>query len=282
MRKILSLLLVCVLNVSAFSLFEEEPNPRAQKVQYLDSLKDLIVATQKTRGLTNNFMSGNVVAQLLVYGERSEMKKALRSLKKQGETVDSGVQKQVADLKKGLKKLDKVAFKQDAAKTFQDYTDFIDKMLIMGAQTAHISFDQDSVLSKKASYIMMEVVLPLTENIGKTRGLGSGIVARGHCKEKEISKMNGFINEIERYSAIMLKEMTILYKQHRDIYSADIIQKIEAINTKIDNYIELSRNKVIGKQEITLDPNAYFDQGTAAISDVTTIFLDNKSAILKE
>ena len=41
-----------------------------------DALKDLIVSTQKTRGLTNNYLNGNTVSMLLVYESRKDMKKA--------------------------------------------------------------------------------------------------------------------------------------------------------------------------------------------------------------
>ena len=286
MRKIVLFLMIMVINAAAFSLFEDSGDEQAKKVQYMHSLKDLVVATQKTRGLTNNFMNGNVVAQLLVYGERDAMKKALGALEKQhndkeGRVVDIQVKKQITGIRSKLKKLNRVAFKQESAATFEAYTRIIEEIMAVGSEIADKSFAQSEDLTKKAGAIMMDVILPLTENIGKARGLGSGIVARGYCKADEVLKMNGFVDEIERLSVKMTSEMKAMSARYAKAYPAGLDRRIEKINHDIKAYVVLSRNNVIGKKNITLDPNKFFDQGTAAISEVLMVFDVNEKAMLQ-
>ena len=279
MRTILLLFMLVIMNASAFSLFGGPDEKQIQKIAYLDSVKDLIVATQKTRGLTNNFMNGNVVAQLLVYNERNEMKKALKSLKRQKATVDGATQEKVAELAKALKQLNKKAFKQKSAQTFQDYTDMINKMLVLGSEVAYASFGKSDTFSQQASALMMDIVLPLTEQIGKTRGLGSGIVARGHSLDVEVPKMTDFVNEVENLSGKLTTNTKAIYIANAKRYPSNLGKQVEAIDSQIRTYVALTRSKVIGQKEITLDPNDYFDQGTAAISKVLTIFTINKNAL---
>ncbi|MEA3373367.1 MAG: nitrate- and nitrite sensing domain-containing protein [Campylobacterota bacterium] len=279
MRTILLLFMLVIMNASAFSLFDKTDEEQIAKIAYIDSLKDLIVATQKTRGLTNNFMNGNVVAQLLVYHERSEMKKALRALKRQKMSVDTTTQQKIVELKKALKQLNKKAFKQPSGQTFQNYTEMINEMLALGSNIAQNSFSKNEKFTQQATALMMSVVLPLTEQIGKTRGLGSGIVARGHSLDIEVPKMTGFVNEAERLSGKLAADTKSIYASNSKKYPSDLVNKVEMINADIRAYVALTREKVIGQKEIKLDPNIYFDQGTAAISKVLTVFTINKTAL---
>ena len=110
------------------------------------------------------------------------------------------------------------------------------------------------------------VLLPLTENIGKMRGLGSGIVARTFCKDEESPKMQRFVNEIDRYRGVMA-----LYLQKEKF---DALSQVEVaqINENIQAYTQLTLQNVIDQSNIDLDTNGYFDQGTAAISDVLKVY----------
>lgn len=263
---------------AAFMVFQSKAaEEQVRKAHYLQSLKDLVVATQKTRGLTNSYMNGNLAAQLLVYGERSEIKKAFKNL--EANIIDPKVKKEIAGIHEDMNTLDKEAFKQESAKTFERYTRIIERLLANGTEAVKLNYAQNGTLEKKAASIMMEVVLPLTENIGKARGLGSGIVARGFCKDEEIGKMNGFVNEIERLSTQMSEEMKKVQNEYKNAYPLNIGSDIEKINANIKAYVSLSREKVIGRENITLDPNKYFDQGSAAISDALRIFKVNQNAI---
>jgi len=109
-----------------------------------------------------------------------------------------------------------------------------------------------------------QTLLPLTENIGKMRGMGSGIVARGSCKKGEVPKMEAFAAEIERYRTAM-----VAYLEKHPVVGKETLKQV---NEKIAAYVKLTREKVIGKQHIKLDPNKYFDQGTACIGEVQKVY----------
>ena len=76
MRKlILFTLLVLAVQLQAKSLFSN--NEQAENAKYINSLKDLVIATQKTRGLTNSYLNGNESTLLLIHGNKRDMKRAL-------------------------------------------------------------------------------------------------------------------------------------------------------------------------------------------------------------
>ena len=114
--------------------------------------------------------------------------------------------------------------------------------------------------------LLNSTLLPLTENIGKMRGMGSGIVARGTCKDTEAPKMQKFASEINRYK----EEMIPYLKSHNYVALAE--NNLKSINTHIHTYTKLTRSKVIGQEKIDLDANKFFDQGTACIKDVLKVY----------
>ncbi len=267
MKKAWIVFLLLITNAAAFSLFGSHPNVDRQYLDAVRDVRDIVITTQKTRGLTNNFMNGNVVAQLLVYGERKNMKenfKKLEALFASMENLPAGYRKKAEALMERARKLNKKAFRRKSAEVFDAYTGIIEEWLALNREMIDGRFGGKDAGVYEMLLFQNETLLPLTENIGKMRGLGSGIVARGRCNEKETPKMLGFADEIERYR----KAMTA-FLQRRPLVAGE---ELEAVNGKIGAYVKLTRTKVIGKKGIRLDPNAYFDQGTACIGAVSKIY----------
>jgi len=276
MKKVILASLLLVLNLSAFSLFGSSEN-ELKKVDYMNELKNLIVSTQKTRGLTNNYMNGNVVAMLLVFSERKEMKKSLHALKKFSELDNSTLV-----LEKKLISLNKIAFKQNAHKSFTQYTALIEKMLVIGDAFVMNKMKDNSDLSKNASRMMMNNILPFTENIGKIRGLGSGIVARTYSKKTEDKQLQSFVNTVENLNEREAPNMKVLAFKYPQYYPENVADKIEEVSTETRKYIALTQTNVIGQKDIKLNTNAYFNQGTDLISKALELFDENADAMRKE
>jgi hypothetical protein len=267
MWKSLAMVMLLVVKLAAFSLFETESDVDRQYLSAIRDVKDIIITTQKTRGLTNNYMNGNVVAQLLVYGQRKEMKQHFRELEKVFASIEklpAGYRAKATELMKRAKKLNKKAFRRKAAVVFDDYTAIIEDWMAFNQKIIDDRFRGKSPKAYLALRFQNQTLLPLTENIGKMRGMGSGIGARGKCRKEETPKMLSFADEIERYRDEMAK-----YLSKHPVVSAE---QVKRVNEKIAAYVKLTKEKVIGKQKISLDPNKYFDQGTACISEVTKVY----------
>jgi len=276
MKKVILMSLLIVLNLSAFSLFGNTKE-ELEKVEYMNELKNLIVATQKTRGLTNNYMNGNVVAMLLVHAERKEMKKSLRALKK-----FSALDNATLALEPELLSLNKTAFKQDSHKSFTQYTVMIEKMLAIGDKFVITKMKDTSELSQKASRMMMDNILPFTENIGKIRGLGSGVVARTYSKSIEDQQLKSFVHAVQNLNEVEAPNMKVLAFKYPHFYSKNVPEQIEDISKDALVYITLTETKVIGQKDITLNTNVYFNQGTDLIAKALKLFDENANAIKKE
>ena len=279
----LFLLTLLVVQLFAFSLFDSKPQGQCNKVEYLVSVKDLVVATQKTRGLTNSYLNGNIVAQLLVYNQRKEMKKAFKRLRalseKSKNLIDKDTQERIDALEYKIKKLNKVAFKIDAQTMFDAYTNIINETLQITSDMVKRNCKDCEPLAKDAVSSMVNTLLPLTENIGKLRGLGAGMAAHGSATAEQSKKMRAFIVEIERLSMRMDLESSQLLRQHAQSYPKNMNQSVKQLLKEIKAYITLAQNSIVDKKSITIDANNYFDKGTAVIEDVLQLYSINREAI---
>lgn len=276
MKKIILISLLIVVKLSAFTLFGDEKNELA-KLQYMQELKNLIVATQKTRGLTNNYMNGNTVAMLQVHAEISEMQKSIIALEKLSDVDNS-----VIVIKDDLLNLNKKALKIDSQQAFDTYTKLINKMLLIGSNFVTNNMKDSSKFSKEASSMMMNKILPFTENIGKIRGLGSGIVARTYSKPDEDIKMLSFVANVETLAKEEAPNMNILSQKYPEYFDSDISKEVDLISNDTQKYMDLTKNSVISKKDIKLNTNKYFNQGTGLISKALSLFEANANAIKKE
>jgi len=126
------MLLIALSPVMAFSLFDEKGTDK-EYLQLVSSIKDVAISTQKTRGLTNSFMNGNVVAQLLVYAQREQMIKDFEEINRLTSKVklSENYSKESAELMIKLKKLNKKAFKKNSADVFAAYTLVIEQWIAL-------------------------------------------------------------------------------------------------------------------------------------------------------
>ncbi len=261
------MLLIAVTPMMAFSFFDKKGTDK-DYLHLVSSIKNVAISTQKTRGLTNSFMNGNVVAQLLVYAQREQMMKDFDEIKRLTSKADlsDNYTKESVMLMKKLKKLNKKAFKRKSGEVFAAYTGVIEEWIALNGKIIDSHFKSGKADIYVAVSMLNSTLLPLTENIGKLRGMGSGIVARGTCKEIETPKMQSFATNIEQYRDQM--------KKYLDKHNYAKLSKndLEAVNAKIAAYAKLTQESVIGQEEINLDANKFFDQGTACIGGVLKVY----------
>ena len=267
MKKLILMLLIAVSPMMAFSLFDEKGTDK-EYLHLVSSIKDVAISTQKTRGLTNSFMNGNVAAQLLVYAQREQMMKDFEEINRLSSKskLPENYSKESAALMKKLKKLNRKAFKKNPAEVFASYTSVIEQWIALNGKIIDSHFKAGNGDTYMAVSMLNNTLLPLTENIGKLRGMGSGIVARGTCNDIETPKMRSFATNIEQYRNQM--------KTYLDKHSYKSLSKsdLDAVNAKIAAYAKLTEENVIGKEEIHLDANKFFDQGTACIGGVLKVY----------
>lgn len=266
-------------NLEAKSLFSN--SDQEDSSVYIGGLKDLIIATQKTRGLTNSYMNGNTAALLLIYNNRKDMKKAIGIMESLPLAGDPIINSRATTISNSLIKLNNKAFKFKSDETFSNYTEQIGQTLML-AQTVSQRFSKDlNPFGRDASSIMMEIMLPMTEYVGQMRGFGSGLAAKGKASKAQLEKINVLAHEINDLNTKLQKQMSQLVFQYPKQLNSDISTNLEELNDASEKYTSFAKTKF--KNNITeIDPNIYFDEGTALISLIIGIYNQNNKAILED
>jgi len=267
MKKIVLFIWILISPLMAFSLFEDKASDK-EYLEFVTLLKDVTIDTQKVRGLTNSFKNGNVAAQLLVYAQRESLEKDISKVEGfiTKYEVEEDISKEAKELIKKVRKWNSKAFRKESTAVFSGYTAIVESLINLNGKFINTYFKKGDAKVYTTLTMMNETLLPLTENIGKLRGMGSGIVARGSCNENEAVTMKAFTVNIEKYRL----EMQAYFKKHGCRRFST--RKLVEFDVKIADYTKLVNEKVIGKEGIALDANKYFDQGTACISDVISIY----------
>lgn len=277
--KIFLVIAVLIFNLEAKSLFSN--SEQADSSVYIGSLKDLVIATQKTRGLTNSYMNGNTAAMLLVYANRKEMKKAIGTMESLPMAADPIINSRATTISQALITLNNKAFKQKSSVAFSNYTEQIGQTLMLAQTVSKRSAKELNPFGQEASVIMMETMLPMTEYVGQLRGFGSGLAAKGSRTQDELAKINVLVNEVKNLNTQLQSDMNKLISKYPSKLSPSISSEVSAINQSASSYTKFAKNK-FAKDIKNIDPNTYFDDGTKLISKIIKAYNTNNNAILED
>ena len=278
MRLILAVLLL-LMNLEAKSLFSNDA--QAQTSKYVDNLKDLIIATQKTRGLTNAYLNGNTASMLLVYSHRDEIKQAIGNMESFKLAADPVINARATKISQALIKLNRKAFQQKPQKSFADYTEQIEQTLML-AQSVSKRFSKDlTPFGKKSSYVMMEIILPMTEYTGRLRGFGAGIAAKANITKKDIEKINALAYQLQSSNNKLQKEMAQILSKYADQLPRSINFQLSMLDKNVQKYTLFATQNLVSHPE-QVNPDKYFDKGTALISDAIKIYNILDKAMLED
>jgi len=278
MRKII-LFALLLSTLQAKSLFTNDE--QIENAKYINSLKDLVIATQKTRGLTNSYLNGNESTLLLIHGNKQDMKRALGIMESLPLSTNPIISERATSISQSLVKLNNRAFKLKPTVAFDSYTEQIEQTLML-AQTVSKQGSHDlNRLGQEASTLMMETILPLTEQIGRMRGMGSGVIAKGEISKTQKYSMLAMIDDIDKINTKLQKDMKFIIAQNRDNYDSTIDRNLALSEKSILKYTTLTKSKVLNTRG-KLNADDYFAEGTDIISLLINIFNSNNQAILKD
>jgi len=279
--RILLVIAILIVGLQAKSLFsnkEQETNAK-----YIDELKNLVIATQKTRGLTNSYLNGNESALLLIQANKRDMKKAIGEMEALPLSSNPIVSNRATSISQALIKLNSVAMTQKASTTFKSYTEQIEQILMLAQTVSKQGSKELNKLGQEASTIMMETILPLTEQIGKMRGMGSGIIAKDDMKDTQKYAMVAMLSDINDLESKLQAQMSIITASNNEYYSPTVTTDLDKLHKEIKEYTTLTNKKVLSSiSRKGCSSSTYFSTGTDIITLLMTIFESNKKAIVAD
>lgn len=275
--RIFLFILVVMFSAEAKQLFSN--SEQAEISQYINSLKELVVATQKTRGLTNSYLNGNLIALMLVQDTKNDMKKAIGKMESLKLASDPVINQRATDVSNKLVELNRKGLKLKPEVAFERYTQEIEQILMLAQTVGKRGGEHMTPFAQEASFVMMEEMLPLSEYVGQLRGMGSGIAAKGEITKEQKEALAIIISEIMALKSELKQNIEKLRSKSEKNYASSIDTKSTKINSMIEAYVEFVR-KEFYKNEFSINPDDYFAKGTEIIAEIILAYDDTNRAVL--
>lgn len=277
--RVLFLILFLTFTLNAKPFFSNAD--QACDSKYIGALKNLIIATQKTRGETNSYMNGNLAALFLVYEDRRDIKNAIGIMESLPLATDPVINNRATAISRSLVNLDNNAFTLKPKKVFSLYTSYIAQILMLAQAVYERTYTQLDSFAKQTSSIMMNGMLPMTELVGQIRGFGSGLAAKSSVSKKEFVKILVLSNLIKKQNDKLYQQLNKLIKLSPKKLPLSMNQKISNLKKSTANYLYfIKKNFKVG--DITVNATNYFNNGTKVISSIIAIYSLMNKAILQD
>lgn len=275
-RTVLTVLLL-VFSLHAKPIFSN--SEQADISSYSNSLKDLVVATQKTRGLTNSYLNGNLVALMLVQDAKNDMKKAIGTMESSKLASDSVINQRASRISDSLVALNRKARKLNPEVAFESYTQGIEQILMLAQTVGKRASERMSPFAKEASFVMMEQMLPLSEYVGQLRGFGSGVAAKGKITTEQKENLTLIMGEVTTLNKQLQENMQKLMPLAKKEYVKSVQESIAKVDALSKKYVEFAK-KEFYQENISINPDNYFVNGTEIITQIIKAYdLTNKTIL---
>jgi len=275
--KILLALMMLIFTLNAKSFFSNDN--QAEKGKYIMAVKDLIVAAQRTRGVTLSYINGNESALFLIYNYRDDMKTAIGKM--ESSPLASVYNNKLTPISNAFTRLNTRALKMKSADAFDAYTETIAQALMLAQSVSSTNSDKMNAFGLKVSKVMMEVIMPLSEVMGQQRALGSGASAKGSADKSLKTQMQVLVLKISKLKDRLQSEMRTVVSEKPEYYGPTINSKLVNADNAINEYLKVTKKRII-KNKIDYDANEYFTLATDTISTIMVLFDMNNEAIKED
>jgi methyl-accepting chemotaxis protein len=242
---------------------------------YVSKVMKVITSTQKTRGMTNAYLNGAKAIKSKIEAQKQTTESAYRDLVAYDNSLDNLLESTVKlnALKSESDSLNRRAFGQKAATTFGEYTALVEKLL---AFTTYIANQSNLTLDTELhTYYMMNILtssIPsMTEALGKTRGKGSGLAAKGAVSDKDKITLLTFIAIIQNSNKSIENALASMYNV-KPALRGELDHLYRQLKDDINTLVEVTNNGLLFAEGDMVDSSSYFALGTRVIGKAMALY----------
>jgi len=261
--KAILIVLLLLINLHAESFVSNKKQENAS--YYILSLKDLIIATQNTRGLTNSYLNGNKNLLRTIKKHQYEMQQAIERLETSPMVSDPTIEFYTVTISRELSLLNKKALKMDPDIAFLNYTDEISKLIEWAKIVSYRSKITNHSLGQDVTDLLTKVLLPMIEDIAQIRGIGSGVIVKGKINAENKEKILALRTDVGILKKELQSKMQKILSGYSSVYNNDMAKGVEYISNEIQQYMNITETILVISPD-TIDSAQYFEKGTKIIN----------------
>ncbi|MDR9437656.1 MAG: nitrate- and nitrite sensing domain-containing protein, partial [Thiohalophilus sp.] len=235
---------------------------------YIKTAREPVQFIQQHRGLTAAYLNGDETLRNAIMQKRDQVDSALNQLEQvdtrlgdklqTGNTL-SGLQRQWQNIKAN-------AFDMQSAESLKTHSKLVADIMGLISRVADSSeITLDPVLdSYYLGDALVTKLLSLTEAMGKSRAVGSGVAAAGEFTPDKFIQLSILVNEIENNNQSLRNGLNAAFETNPAV-AAQLKTAVEENNQAVDSIEHLLNDELLNADTINVDSKTVFDRATEAI-----------------
>lgn len=254
-------------------------------VEYSKNIISLIKNLQQHRGLSSSYLSGNMDAKNTLSEKQKDIKVDLSNLdqinEKYGETFETT--STWNNIKEEWLLLEKEVLSLNQSDAIKRHTDLISKVLAFNvdiADTFKLILDENLEKYHLADLALNKLPI-ITEYMGQTRAIGSGIAAKKKLTEDERIKLLYLTQIVSESIDQTDRSLELIYSENEDI-KKELKNTTPILLEASKNLVDVVNTEILNTKNITIDSSKYFDLATQVIDDVYNLINNVTDVYIQE
>lgn len=262
------LLITLLLNQLAVGTANTEKEVRG--LEYIKTVRQLYQHMPQHRGMTNAYLNGASSFRGKILAKREAIVADIAAINDINDRFGDEFKTHAlwSEIKQDWQALEPQAFFNPAKQTFKDHTTLIAKIYTLFELVSNESgLVLDPALN--TSFIMDSIVYRLpnvTENLGQSRGMGSGIAASGLITVEQRVALGTLVANIESNAKAVNDGMLIALRENPEL-EVELSALLATSKSATDNFINKVNKELLVAEFINSDSSKIFAAGTAAIKE---------------
>ena len=237
-------------------------------LQYMQAVRPLLANVAQLRGLTNGLMNGNEAAGPKRQNKIAEVDRFYQDLITTEAELSAEVPlaQSAKALHRELKAITQNALNNPAPVTFANYTAHIKKLqayLIHTADKSYLSLDPNLEVNYVAQAVG-ERLPRMLDLMGRVRGAGTGIAARGSFTPDSYTSLSNLVNQLEELGSDLEVDFEKAFEHNAD-FAASFGKIYEGFDAAWIAQVRMTRERLLDPEKIDIGSSEFFDRSTTNI-----------------
>ncbi len=232
-------------------------------------LKPIALDVAKHRGNMAQYLAGATEKENTILALEKTLTEEVGALKKLANEYHYEITN-VNELTTQLQQLSLTNNKTTAgAKSFQAHSDLVE---LVHHTIAVVTMDfelvtQTSMTDHYLENIMAYSIPILEEELGQFRGKGASALSDKSVTIEEKVVIASFLSSVSKLNNSLNQDLELLFREPRihDRLNADL----QSYRNIIQQFIDVTKNQILGAEDVSLSATAYFEYGTKAIESLS-------------
>ena len=237
-------------------------------LEYINATRLIMQNMPQHRGMSNAYLNGNKKLRKKILSKRAEVDNNFLKL----EEIDNKyarkfeLQGRVSELQEKWNELSQATFNLSAIESFSRHTALLEDVIKLTQDASvgsHLSLD-DSLDSSYLINVLVNAIPVLTEKMGQSRGLGSGVVAKNNYSEAQKAKLI----KLDVLSTVLVDNLLHSLQgtfETNHYIKAELSDKADRLKASLSGFNKKMDLLIRGRFS-QLDSTEFFKAGTSAIN----------------